>query len=120
MNRVFGRKTSSPMVESMEQRTLMAAPQATSIVTDNRGESQITFNLALDPTTVKSSTVQVHTAGADDIFGTADDVKIDGIVRLKTGNRRIWWRPRVAVPFAANTTYSVKVNGKLVKGLSGG
>jgi len=57
----------------------------------------------------------VHTAGPDDAFGTSDDVKIDGIVRLKTGNRRIWWRPRVAVPFAAGTTFSVKVTSKNVK-----
>ena len=110
----------APVCEPMENRVfLSAAPQATSIVTDNRGQVQITFNSALDVATVKSTTVQVHTAGADGIFGTADDVKIDGIVRLKTGNRRIWWRPRVAVPFAADTAYSVKVSGKLVKATDG-
>ncbi len=109
-----------PIVEKMEQRLLFAAaPRVTSITPDNRGEVMITFDQALDPSTVKSTTVQVHTAGADGVFGTADDVKIDGIVRLKTGNKRIWWRPRVAVPFAADTTYSVKVSGKLVKAADG-
>jgi peptidyl-prolyl cis-trans isomerase A (cyclophilin A)/peptidyl-prolyl cis-trans isomerase B (cyclophilin B) len=106
-------------VEPLESRTLFAIAAATSIITDNRGETQITFNAALDPTTVKSSTVQIHTAGADGAFGTADDVKIDGIVRLKTGNRRIWWRPRVPVPFAAGTTFSVKVSSKSVKSATG-
>ena len=114
------RETIKPVVEHMEQRLLFAAaPRVTSIVPDNRGEVMITFDSALDPTTVKSTNVQIHTAGADDVFGTADDVKIDGIVRLKTGNRRIWWRPRVAVPFAADTTYSVKVSGKNVKAADG-
>ncbi len=106
-------------VEPLESRMLFAIAEATSIITDNRGETQITFNNALDPATVKSSTVQIHTAGADDVFGTADDVKIDGIVRLKTGNRRIWWRPRVPVPFAAGTTFSVKVSSKSVKSATG-
>ena len=113
------RPSSTPVVEPMEDRTLFAAPQATSIITDNRGEAMITFNAALDPSTVKSTNVQVHTAGSDGVFGTADDVKIDGIVRLKTANRRIWWRPRVPVPFAAGTTYSVKVSGKNVKAADG-
>lgn len=112
------RRSSSPVIskfETLESRRLFAAPRATSIITDNRGEVQITFDTALNPSTVTSANVQIHTAGPDDAFGTADDVKIDGIVRLKTGNRRIWWRPRVAVPFAAYTTYSVKVTSKNVK-----
>src|SRR5262245_18945178 len=103
---------SKPSIEPMEKRVLMAAPRATSIQTDNRGEVQVTFDQPLDPATVKSTNVQLHTAGADDIFGTADDVKIDGVVRLKTSNRRIWFRPRVPVPFAADTSYSFKVSGK--------
>src|SRR5205823_6083268 len=74
---------------------------------------------ALDPATVKTTSVQVHTAGADGVFGTADDVKIVGRVKLKVSNRRIWWRPADAVPFAAGTTYSVKVSSKLVKDAQG-
>ena len=65
----------NPMVESLENRRLFAAPRATSIITDNRGEVQITFDTALNASTVTSANVQVHTAGADDTFGTADDVK---------------------------------------------
>src|SRR5687767_14672901 len=100
-----------PCVEPMEKRLLMAAPRATSIQTDNRGEVTVTFDTPLDPTTVKSTNVQMYTPGADGIFATADDVRIHGIIRLKTGNRRIWFRPREKVPFAAGSTYSFKVSG---------
>src|SRR5689334_7753591 len=80
------------LIEGLERRTLFAAAHVTSIITDNRGEVNVTFDQALNPATVKSSTVQVHTAGPDGVFGTADDAKIDGIVRLKVSNKRNWWR----------------------------
>jgi cyclophilin family peptidyl-prolyl cis-trans isomerase len=110
---------SKPCVEQVEKRILMAGPQVTSVKSDYRGEVQVTFNLPLDPATIKGNSVQVHTEGADHIWGTADDVKIDGIIRLKTANRRVWFRPRVPVPFAAGTTFSFKISGKLAKGQNG-
>jgi cyclophilin family peptidyl-prolyl cis-trans isomerase len=109
---------SKPLIENLERRALMHA-QATSIITDNRGEVQITFNAALDPSTVNSRSVFVFTPGADGVNGTADDVKVDGIVRLKTSNRRVWFRPRTAVPFTAGTTYMVKLNSTRMKGADG-
>jgi cyclophilin family peptidyl-prolyl cis-trans isomerase len=107
-------------VEKLEKRALLSAPaHVTSIVTDNRGEVQITFDKALDPTTVNTRTVQVHTEGADHLFGTADDVRIIGRVKLHVGNRRIWWRPADLVPFAPGSTFSVKVSGKSVLDVDG-
>src|SRR3954470_1972801 len=88
------RPASRGMMERLEGRTLLAAAaRATSIITDNRGEVTVTFDQALDPTTVKSTTVQMYTAGADNTFGTSDDVRVFGRVRLKLANRRIWFRP---------------------------
>ena len=110
---------SGKFVESLEARRLFAAPQATSVFADNRGEVQITFNQPLDPTTVNTRSVFVHLAGADDAFGTADDQKITGRVRLTTGGRRIWYRPAEKVPFIAGSSYSIKVSGKLVKSATG-
>src|SRR5687768_29456 len=109
----------SSFVERLESRQLFAAPQATSVFADNRGEVQITFNQPLDPLTVNTRSVFVHLAGADDVFGTADDAKITGRVKLTTGNRRIFYRPAEKVPFIAGSSYSIKVSGKLVKSATG-
>ena len=101
---------SGKFVEPLESRRLFAAPQATSVFADNRGEVQVTFNQPLDPTTVNTRTVFVHLAGADDQFGTADDAKITGRVRLTTGNRRVWYRPQrsfLSLPGRATASKSV-------------
>src|SRR4051812_46654025 len=111
--------TRSIACELLESRRLFAAAHVTSILTDNRGEVNVTFDQPLNPATVKTTTVQMHTAGADGVFGTADDRKIDGIIRLKVSNKRIWFRPRVAVPFAGGTTYSFKISAKSVKDAQG-
>jgi cyclophilin family peptidyl-prolyl cis-trans isomerase len=119
LTRIASSRGSSLFVEPLESRQLFAAPQATSVFADNRGEVQITFNQALDPTTVNTRSVFVHLAGADDTFGTADDQKITGRVKLTAGNKRIWYRPAEKVPFAAGSSYSIKVSGKLVKSAGG-
>jgi cyclophilin family peptidyl-prolyl cis-trans isomerase len=111
--------SSFSQLEPLESRKLFAAAHVTSIVTDNRGEVNVTFDQPLDPLTVKTSNIQMHTAGADGVFGTADDLKITGVVRLKVGNRRIWFRPATAVPFVANSAYSFKVTSKNVKDAQG-
>lgn len=116
---VSRRAASKPTVERLEARALFAAPQVTSVYADNRGEVQITFNQALDPATVNTRTVFVHTGGTDGVFGTADDLKITGRVKLTAGNKRIWYRPAEKVPFVAGSSYSIKVSGKLVKGAGG-
>ncbi|MEA2708499.1 MAG: hypothetical protein QOF78_1100 [Phycisphaerales bacterium] len=106
-------------VEQLEQRRLFAAPQATSVFADNRGEVQITFDQPLNPTTVNTRSVFVFLPGPDGAFATADDVKIIGRVKAVTGNRRIWFRPAEKVPFIAGSSYSVKVNSKRVFSASG-
>ena len=103
----------NPCVDPLEKRLLFAAA-ATSIFTDNRGEVQITFNQPLDPATVNTRGVFVHTAGADDAFGTADDLKIVGRVKTRLGGRRILFVPDEKVPFIAGSSYSIKVNSKRV------
>lgn len=105
-------------MERFEGRALMHAA-VTSVFADNRGEVQITFNEALDPKTVNTRSVFVHLPGADQAFGTADDQKITGRVKLTAGNRRIWYRPAEKVPFAAGSSYSIKVSGKLVEAADG-
>jgi len=104
--------TVSPLVESLESRTLFAAAHLISIQSDNRGEVMITFDKALDPATVKTTSVQEFIPGPDGLPGTADDQRITARVKLTVGNRRIWIRPADAVPFAAGSTYWVKVNSK--------
>src|SRR5438552_6726909 len=103
---------SSARVESLESRRLLAAPHATSIISDNRGEVLITLDQPVVASTVTGRSVQMHTAGADGLFGTADDVKVQGRVRWSAGNNRITFKTD---QLAANTTYSMKVSAKLVK-----
>jgi cyclophilin family peptidyl-prolyl cis-trans isomerase len=106
-------------IEPLESRRLLAAAHVTSIQSDNRGEVNITFDKALDPTTIKTTSVQEFVPGADGIPGTADDQRIIVRVRLTVGNRRIWIRTADAVPFAAGSTYWVKINSKRAKDAEG-
>jgi cyclophilin family peptidyl-prolyl cis-trans isomerase len=108
-------------VENLETRTLFATAPAhvTSIVTDNRGEVQITFDKALDPATIKTTSVQEFVPGPDGLVGTADDQKIIIRVRLNVGNRRIWIRTADVVPFAAGSTYWIKINSTRAKDAEG-
>jgi cyclophilin family peptidyl-prolyl cis-trans isomerase len=108
-----------PSVETLEQRTLFAAPQVVSVVTDRRGEVNITFNAPLDPATITTRSVLLLTTGPDGAFQTGDEVKVLGRARLSAGNTRIVFRPNTKVPFLAGTTYSVKVSGRLVLGADG-
>ena len=74
--------TVSPLVESLESRTLFAAAHLISIQSDNRGEVMITFDKALDPATVKTTSVQEFIPGPDGLPGTADDQRITARVKL--------------------------------------
>src|SRR5690349_8101207 len=97
--RSFSLSSSPVSIEPLESRRLLAAAHVPSIVSDNRGEVQITFDKALDPTTIKTTSVQEFTPGVDGIPGTADDQRVIVRVRLTVGNRRIWIRTADAVPF---------------------
>ena len=86
------RRSSTSVVEQLESRQLFAAPRATSVFADNRGEVQITFDQALDPTTVNTRSVFVHLAGADDtdweftgVDGTAAKLEVRN-PRMRSGN----------------------------------
>ncbi|HYO11090.1 MAG TPA: peptidylprolyl isomerase [Tepidisphaeraceae bacterium] len=111
----------SASIEPLEKRVLMHAegPRVVSVYADNRGEVQIIFNHEMDRSTINTRGIFVHTAGPDDAFGTADDVKINGRVRLRSGDRRAHFIPDEKVPFLANTTYSIKVNAKRVESIDG-
>jgi cyclophilin family peptidyl-prolyl cis-trans isomerase len=102
--------------ETLERRRLLAAPHVTSIISDNRGEVLITLDQAVVASTVSGSSVQMHTAGADGLFGTADDVKIPGRAKWSGGNKRITFQTD---QLPANTTYSMKVSAKRVKASDG-
>jgi cyclophilin family peptidyl-prolyl cis-trans isomerase len=81
----------------------------TNIIADNRGEVIFQMDQPLDPSTVNGTSVQMHTAGKDGKFGTADDVKIGGHVRYFVGNKRVTFRTS---NLPVNTTYSMKLNSK--------
>ncbi len=107
-----------PTSEPLESRTLLHGA-VISVYADNRGEVEMTFHEALNPATVNTRSVFVFTAGADDKFGTADDVKVVGRVKMRLGNRRIAFRPDAKVPFIAGSSYLIKVSSKLVKTAGG-
>ena len=116
----MNRSDSKFSLQPLEPRQLLAAPaHVTSSFADNRGEVQITFNVALDPTTVNTRSVFVNLPGPDQVFGTADDQKITGRVKLTAGGRRVWYRPADKVPFAAGSSYSIKLNSKRIKDVNG-
>ena len=106
----------SRFVEPLECRRLLAAPHATSIITDNRGEVLVTLDKAVVPETVSGRSVQMHVPGADDVFGTADDIKIQGRVRWSAGNKRITFKTD---QLPVNSIYSFKVTARLVKDSDG-
>ena len=112
----MSRSTSSRYVEQLEGRRLFAAPHATSIITDNRGEVYVTLDAPVVPETVSGRSVQMHTTGPDNAFGTADDVKIPGRVRWHAGNNRIVFKTDQLL---VNSTYSFKVTARLVKAADG-
>jgi cyclophilin family peptidyl-prolyl cis-trans isomerase len=102
----------------LESRTMLAAaPFVTTTISDNRGEVIFTLSRALQATTVNSRSVQMHTAGVDGLFGTADDVKVSGRVRWFESNRRIVFKTSF---LPANTTYSMKLSAKLILGTKDG
>jgi cyclophilin family peptidyl-prolyl cis-trans isomerase len=100
---------SNRLVETLENRVLFHAAHVTNIIADNRGEVIFQMDHALKASTVNGTSVQMHTAGKDGKFGTADDAKVNGVVRYFSGNKRITFRTN---QLAANTTYSMKLNSK--------
>ena len=76
----------SPVVEQLETRQMLsaAAPVAQPMVArpvkvlsaflDNRGQATLYMSSGLDMSTVSRKTAAIYTAGADNTFGTADDV----------------------------------------------
>ncbi|MEO6434422.1 MAG: peptidylprolyl isomerase [Tepidisphaeraceae bacterium] len=58
----------------------------------------------------------MHVPGADDVFGTADDVKIQGRVRWSAGNKRITFKTD---QLPVNSIFSFKVSARLVKDSTG-
>ena len=108
--------SSCRFVESLEGRRLFAAPHATSIITDNRGEVVITLDKEVIPETVSGRSVQMHVPGADGVFGTADDTKVQGRVRWNAATKRITFKTDQLI---ANSTYSFKVSAKIVRDSEG-
>ncbi len=117
LNRIFSRLRSSSSqvksvasrIENLESRVLFHAPHVTNIIADNRGEVIFQMDHAMRASTVNGTSVQMHTAGKDGKFGTLDDLKIDGVVRYFSGNKRITFRTN---QLAAGTVYSMKLNSK--------
>ena len=99
-------------VEDLEGRVLFHVAHVTNVIADNRGEVILQMDHDMNAATVTSTSVFMHTSGADGKFGTADDAKITGKVRYFTGNKRITFRTS-ALP--ANQSYSIKLNAKRIR-----
>jgi cyclophilin family peptidyl-prolyl cis-trans isomerase len=97
----------------LEPRELLAATpvRVTQFFTDNRGQTEVFFNQALNPATLTSKSVRVFGAGADGQFGTGDDKVLARSVGYKKG------RLVIAANLAPNTRYRVRLGG--IKGTNG-
>jgi len=108
---IFGDMGSTrTLIEPLEDRRLMAVnPVITEAVADNRGQIILSFDKAMDKTTLKGNSVRVFTAGDDNRFGTGDDER--ETVRLSVGSRRV---TITAKNIEADTRYRVWVRADLV------
>jgi cyclophilin family peptidyl-prolyl cis-trans isomerase len=106
-----------PVFEALEPRLLLAGdlPSITMIEADNRGTVILRASADLDAATVTGASVQVTTAGADQIFGTADDAEVSRTVEYRASDRTI----RINAGVAADARYRVRLDGSVIKGIDG-
>ena len=106
-------------MEPLESRRLFASPVAVVAFADNRGEVQIKFDQPLRESTVNTRSVMMFLPGADGAFLTADDVKVNGRVRLITGGQRVWFQPNEEVPFAPGSRFAFVIKASRVRSAAG-
>jgi cyclophilin family peptidyl-prolyl cis-trans isomerase len=104
--------------EPLERRLLLSAdaPVITDYFADNRGLIELTVDQALNASTVTRDAFTVMTPGDDQLLGTADDQFVLGLeVTYSAATRTI----SVDSNLAADTPYSVTINGDFIRGMNG-
>lgn len=106
---------SSPVVEGLEDRLLMAASAARIIAQyyDNRGMASFDVSSGLDTSTLSRKTCSIFLAGADGKFNTADDARLYTAVGYRKGKLSL----RADVPI--NTPFRVRIDATRVKDANG-
>src|SRR3954449_221152 len=108
------RARAASLVEPLEGRQLLHAA-VTGVVADNRGETSISFNGALDPATVTKQSVVVFTAGKDGVLNTADDTHIGAPVSYVSSSKRVVIKGRTI----ADQAFRVRLVAKLLHAADG-
>ncbi|HEY7115157.1 MAG TPA: peptidylprolyl isomerase [Tepidisphaeraceae bacterium] len=106
------------VVEDLEARILCRAPRPAKIATaflDNRGQAFFTVTVALDTSTLSRKTAALYLAGADNTFGTADDVR----AYTKVGYRKGRLSLRSDAITGVYQKYRVVLNGSVIKDVNG-
>jgi peptidyl-prolyl cis-trans isomerase A (cyclophilin A) len=80
---------------------------------DNRGSAFVTVTQPLDKTTLSRKTAAIYVAGADNVLGTADDVRMFTTVGYRKG------RLTMSAATALNQPYRVKLNSAVIKDVNG-
>jgi cyclophilin family peptidyl-prolyl cis-trans isomerase len=109
--------SSSQCVENLESRILCRAPRPAKIATaflDNRGQAFLTVTVALDTSTLSRKTAALYVAGTDNVFGTADDVRLNTKVGYRKG--RLSLRSDA---LGLNAKYRVVLNASVIKDVNG-
>ncbi len=110
-------RPAGPLFESLEPRLLLAGdlPSISLIEADNRGLVVLTANADLNASTINSASVEVSTAGTDQIFGTGDDTLVSRTVEYNAASRQV----RVSASVAADVRYRVRLNASIITGADG-
>lgn len=111
------RRECRPLFEELEPRLLLAGdlPSISLIEADNRGLVVLTATADLAAATITSASVEVSTAGADQVFGTSDDTLVSRTVEYVAAQRQI----RISAAIPADTRYRVRLDSSIITGADG-
>ncbi len=104
--------------EQLESRILFSATGPAfiqDIVADNRGLITMEVCGDLDSDTLNENSVQVFTAGADNLFGTFDDVVLDSTFTYNQSTGLL----RIDGNVDADTRYGVRLDASIIRGENG-
>jgi len=97
----------------------MMAAHISSVVTDNRAQAIFMVDSALNRTTLNTSSIQMYTTGADQRFGTADDVRVKIGIFWNAAQNKITTKVADPSKFAADTPFRLRLQGSKIKTLTG-
>jgi peptidyl-prolyl cis-trans isomerase A (cyclophilin A) len=95
------------LLEALEGRVLMheGPLKVHSVVADNRGEVLISMNQAIRASNVNTGSIQMYTAGPDNVLGTRDDTRVTTQLNYQPTGARVVIRSELP----AGTGYRVKL-----------